>query len=155
MKPPPSLCLAPRRSRLAAALIVASHAATAALLQALALPAGARIGGVIAIAVACARALSASRGSNAPALLRLGLDRRIAVTTRDARTLQGDILADSFVGPWLTTIAWRADGSRRVRTLMVMSDALAAGDFRRLRVALLYGRAGESGSRSSSGVDAA
>ncbi len=153
MKPPPPLVLALRRSRLAAALIVASHAATAALLLALPLPAGLPWVGACAIAIGCARALARAAGRSAPVLLHLGLDRRIAVTTRDARTLCGDVLADSFVGRWLTTIVWRADGARRARTLMVMSDATAADDFRRLRVALRYGRAVESRSPTS-GVDA-
>ena len=154
MKPPPPLRLALRRSRLAVALIVASHAATAVLLLALPLPAGASVGGAGGIVVACAWALRQTKGPRAPVLLRVGVDRRIAVTTRDARTHDGDILADSFVGQRLTTIVWRPDGACRARTLIVMSDTMAADDFRRLRVALRYGRAVGSGPETS-GADAA
>lgn len=65
-----------------------------------------------------------------------------------------DILADSYVGPRLTTIVWRPDGARRVKTLVVMADTFAADDFRRLRVALRYGRAAAA-EAGISGVDAA
>lgn len=154
MKPTPSLRLELRRSRLAATLILASYTATAVLLLSLPLPAGAAIAGGGGIIVACALALGQATGRNAPAMLRLGVDRRIVVITRNARTCHGEILADSFVGHRLTTIVWRPDGARRARTLMIMSDTLTADDFRRLRVALRYGRAIASGV-GTSGVDAA
>jgi len=154
MKPPPPLRLAPRRSRLAAAIIVASYAATAALLQCLPLPAVVRLGGGAGIGAAGAWALRRAVGGGAPRGVRIGVDRRIAVTTRDGRTCDGDILADSFVGHRLTTIVWRTDGARHARTLMVMADTFAADDFRRLRVVLRYGRTAEA-ALETSGVDAA
>lgn len=154
MKPPPPLRIALRRFRLATALIVASYAATAALFVALPLPVALRVAGASGIVMAGAWALRRTAGPSAPMLLRVGIDRRVAVTTRDARTRDGDILADSFVGPRLTTIVWRPDGARRAQTLFVLSDAVAADDFRRLRTALRYGRAAGA-APPISGVDAA
>ncbi len=154
MKPPPPLVLVPRRSRLAAALIVVSHAATAVLLLALPLPWAVRVAGAAGILVVGASALRQAVGGAAPSRLVVGIDRRVAVTTRDGRTAAGDILADSFVGPRLITVVWRPDGARRARTLVVLPDSLAADDLRRLRVALRYGRVAAAGPPAS-GVDAA
>jgi len=154
MKPPPPLTLAPRRSRLAAALIVVSHAATALLLLGMPLPAAVRIAGAVGILVAGAWALRQAVGQGAPARLVVGIDRRVEVTTRDGRTAAGEILADSFVGPRLITVVWRPDGARCVQTLLVLPDSLAADDLRRLRVALRYGRVAAAGPPAS-GVDAA
>jgi hypothetical protein len=153
MKPLPPLHLAPRRSRLATAMIVASHAATAALLLALPLPAVARLGGAGGVGLACVWTLWRAIGRSAPVLLRVGVDGRIAVTAPDGSACDGDILADSYVGDRLTTVVWLPDGARRVRTLMVAADTFSADDFRRLRVALRYGRAAGEGPETS-GVDA-
>jgi hypothetical protein len=153
MKPPPPLDLAPRRSRRVAALIVTAYGATALLLIALPLPPAVRVAGAAGIVVAGAWALRQAVGRRAPARLVVGIDRRIAVTTRDGRTGAGDILADSCVGQRLTTIVWRPDGARRARTLVVVADSFAADDFRRLRVALRYGRAAGAGPETSA-VDA-
>ena len=153
MKLLPPLRLAPRRSRLATAIIAASYAATAALLLALPLPAVVVFGGAGGIGLACVWTLWRALGRSAPLLLRVGVDRRIAVITADGRACDGDILADSYVGHRLTTIVWLPDGARRARTLMVAADTLSAEDFRRLRVALRYGRAAGAGPETS-GVDA-
>jgi hypothetical protein len=153
MKPPPPLCLAPRRSRIAVATILASYAATAALLLALPLPAVASRGGAVAIAIAGAWAMRRAV-CRAPVLLRVGVDRRIAVTLRGGQAREGDILADSYVGHHLTTIVWRPDAARCARAIVVTADMFAADDFRRLRVALRYGRAAGAGPWTS-GVDAA
>ena len=153
MNPPPPLHLLPRRSRLALLAVVATHGAAAALLVALPLAPHWRIGGLGVIVAACALALQRLAGTGAPALLRVGIDRRIGVTTRGGQTCSGEILADSCVGERLTTIVWRPDGARRARTLLVLPDTLPADDFRRLRVALRYGRAAGA-ARETSGTDA-
>ena len=154
MTPSPPLRLAPRRSRLAALLIVVTHGATAALLAAMPLPFAWRAAGVAVVVAAGSWAWRRCVGRGAAAQLEVGLDRRIAVTARDGRTHAGDILADSFVGPRLTTIVWRPDRARSVHAVLVLPDVLAADDFRRLRVTLRYSRAGGAGS-GTSGVDAA
>ena len=55
------------------------------------------IGTAIAIAVLVA-GLQRCAGRGVAALLHVGIDRRIAVTGRDGRSLTGSILDDSFVG---------------------------------------------------------
>jgi hypothetical protein len=47
-----------------------------------------------------------------PALLHVGIDRRVAVTDRTGRSREGAILDASYVGSSLTTLVWRADGDR-------------------------------------------
>jgi hypothetical protein len=78
-----------------------------------------------------------------------GIDRRIALVARDGRETCGEIVADSYVGPHVTTIAWRPDGAWRVRSLLVFSDTFGGDDFRRLRVVLRYGLVPGRGDGSS------
>ena len=69
-------------------------------------------------------------GRGVPALLHVGIDRRITVTGRDGRSRTGVILDDSYVGAWLTTIVWRQDGMpwwRSARTVVVLPDTLPRG----------------------------
>jgi hypothetical protein len=82
-------------------------------------------------------------GRGVPALLHVGIDRGMTVTGRDGRSRAGVILDNSYVGAWLTTIVWRADGIRwwrPARTIVVLPDTLPEDEFRRLRVVLRYGR---------------
>jgi hypothetical protein len=90
-----------------------------------------------------------------PALVHVGLDRRIAVTDRTGRTQHGTILDDTYVGATITVIAWTADGDRwwrPVRPILVLPDVLSREEFRALRVLLRYGRA--AGRGQTSGVEA-
>ena len=50
----------------------------------------------------------------------------------------GEIVAGSFVAPWLTIVHWRAASSRLVRTVVVLPDMLDAATFRALRVILRW-----------------
>lgn len=140
MKPPPTLHVVPGRSRRAVVLVLVSHSATAALLLSLPLPVLVRSAGVLAIVVAAMLELRELAGRNAPASLSVGIDGRLQVTLGDGRVEEGEVLADSYVGRRLTTIVWRARGARRARTFLVLADTFPADDFRRLRVALRYGR---------------
>ena len=144
MKPPPPLTLVPRRSRFAIALILSTHAATAVLVASLALPWLFRAVAVVVVVLACAWTLRAIVW-DMPRSIRVGIDRRIGVTLREGVVIAGDILDDSYVGPRVTTIVWRADGTRRTRALLVLPDAFAGEDFRRLRVMLRYSRAPPGG----------
>ncbi len=117
---------------------------TAILLAWLPLPIAAHAAGGAAILAVLASGLYRCTGRGVPALLHVGTDRLITVTGRDGRSRQGTILDDSYVGARLTTIVWRADRDpwwRPSRAILVLPDALAPDDFRRLRVALRYGRA--------------
>jgi len=141
MRSPPPLQLTWRRSRAKAAAAFAAYGATTLLWLALPVPIAARIAG-IGIAGAAGGVLWL-RGSGRRATVRMtvSLDRRITVTTADGATCRGEILADSCVWPWATTIVWRPDGARRARTLLVTAGNLDADAFRRLRVHLRYARA--------------
>ncbi len=61
-------------------------------------------------------------------------------TQRDGTTLTGRQLPGNFVYPWFTVIAWLPDGARFSRTVAVLSDSLAAEQFRELRVWLRWRR---------------
>ena len=101
---------------------------------------------ICAIVVALVGAIAlraAHRLSQPPLLLHVGVDRRISVTTRDGRTHDGTIHADTSIGASITTIVWVPDGARwyePAKTLLVLTDMLPADDFRRLRVYLRHGR---------------
>jgi hypothetical protein len=140
MHSPPRLLLHPRFSRSAVALIVATHAMTAALLMWLPLSIGLRLAGSAVIACGCAIALRNVVGRASPASLQVDIDRRIHVTTRDGRVREGEVLGDSYVGSRLTTIVWRPDGAWLARTILVLADTLPTDDFRQLRIVLRYGR---------------
>ena len=147
MKLPPRLRLEPRPSRIACAVFSAACAATTVLLWLLPLPVVAMLGGTGVVAAVLASGLRRCIGRGVPALLHVGIDRRIAVTDRAGRSRSGSILDDSYVGVALTTIIWSADGDpwwRPARAILILPDTLPRDDFRQLRVALRYGRpAGE------------
>jgi len=151
MKPPPRLRLEPRPSRLGCALVAAGCVMTSILLASLPLPMAAVLPGIAAILAVLASGLRRCAGRGVPALLHVGIDRRITVTDRDGRSRTGAVLDDSYVGAWLTTIAWRCDGMpwwRPARTIVVLPDTLSRDEFRRLRVVLRYGRPAAAGERS-------
>ncbi len=155
VKSPPRLRLEPRPTRIGVAWVVASSAAVAALVLALPVDPWATAGSLVAVLVAAARGFRLCAGRGVPALLHVGVDRRLAVTARDGRTRQGSILDASYVGASVTTIVWRPDDAPRLvpaRAILILPDTLPGDDFRRLRVLLRYGRpASES---VASGVDA-
>lgn len=91
-------------------------------------------------------------GRGLPALLHVGIDRRITVTACDGRSRAGAILDDSYVGAWLTTIVWRWDDSpwwHVANAIVVLPDMLPRDSFRRLRVVLRYGRPAVAGATSA------
>lgn len=143
MKLPPRLRLEPRPSRVAGVAVTVGGAAMATLVLALPLDAWTTAGALLAIAVAAGRGVWHCAGRGVPALLHIGHDRRLAVTGRDGRARDGEILDDTYVGARLTTIVWRPDCAawfRPARTIVILPDTLPADDFRRLRVLLRYGR---------------
>lgn len=156
MKPPPRLRLEPRASRLGGAAVITTCSSTSILLLLLPLPwVAIGIGTAIAIAVLVA-GLRRCAGRGVAALLHVGIDGRITVTDRAGGSLTGSILDDSYVGTFLTTIVWCADGDRwwrPARAVLILPDSLPREDFRRLRVVLRYGRV--AGAGGTSDVEAA
>ena len=140
---PPRLRLEPRPSRIGCILLAAACAMTAVLLGMLPLPVAGLVGGALATLAVLAGGLWRCTGRGVPALLQVGIDRRITVTDCKGQAHAGSILDDSYVGAWLTTIVWRAEGRRwwrPARTILVLPDTLPRDDYRRLRVVLRYGR---------------
>ena len=80
------------------------------------------------------------RGRFAITELRLAPDLVLVVHMGDGRLVAGHVRSATYVGAWMTTIVWRADGAYWSRAVLVLPDMLAAEDFRRLRVMLRYAR---------------
>jgi hypothetical protein len=151
MKPPQRLRLEPRPSRIGCAAVAVGCAMTSILFGSLPLSMAAVLPGAAAILAVLASGLWRCAGRGVPALLHVGIDRRITVTDLDGRSRAGVILDDSYVGVWLTTIVWRRDGMpwwRPARTMLVLPDTLGRDEFRRLRVVLRYGRPAGNGDAS-------
>ena len=154
MKLPPPLRLEPRPSRIGCILLAAACAMTSILVGLLPLPVAAVFAGGLAILTMLACGLWRCGGRGVPALLQVGVDRKITVTDREGRSCEGSILDDSYVGAWLTTIVWCADGEpwwHPAHTILVLPDTLPRDEFRRLRVVLRYGR--PAAAEDTSGAD--
>ena len=127
----------------------------AALVLLAPLPRVASAPGALLVIAVLAAGLWRCTGRGLPALLHVGIDRRITVTGYDGRSRAGAILDDSYVGEWLTTIVWRPDAMpwwRPAQAIVVLPDMLPREELRRLRVALRYGRPASAGGTSE--VDA-
>jgi len=122
------------------------------------MPLIATLGCALIVIVVLMSSLWQCAGLGVPAVLHVGIDRRLGVTDRLGRSHDGAILDASYVGAMLTTLVWRADGDRwwrPARTILFLTDSLSPDEFRRLRVVLRYGRpAGEAAELATSGNDA-
>jgi hypothetical protein len=148
MKSPPRLRLEPRPTRLGWAVLVVVCSLTSMLVAWLPLSVEAVAVCAVAIIVTLCAAHRRLRGRDVPALLLVGIDRRITVHTVDGSERRGSILDASYVGEWLTSIVWRADGDpwwRPARSILVLPDTLQRDEFRALRVMLRYGRPVDAG----------
>jgi toxin CptA len=70
--------------------------------------------------------------------LRLHADRRCEFQTRSGAWQEAELLGSSFVSPFLTVLNLQPAGRRFARHLVILPDALASEDFRRLRVWLKW-----------------
>jgi hypothetical protein len=153
----PRLRLEPRPSRRAAVAFTLAAIVTTGVVLALPLGVAGRLAALAAAVVAIdARLRALHRG--VPALIHLGLDRRIAVTRRDGRTVEGRVLPASYVGARVVSLVWCPDGWpwwRPAPALLLLPDMVGADDHRQLRVVLRYGRAPAAGERPGSDESAA
>jgi hypothetical protein len=143
MREPASLRVELRRSRLAAALILITHLATASLLAWLPVEATLRALAVIGVGghALWAVRMAALRSARAAIVaIELAADRRVALVRRDGRRIECSALSDSYVGEWLATLVVRPDGSRRAHALLLLPDMMAAEDLRSFRVLLRLGK---------------
>ena len=117
-------------SRRLAGFVVLAGAGTASLLAAMPLPGWASAAAAAWCALAFAHALARHTVSRSVRIL----GGRAIVVDRAA----GEIVAGSFVAPWLTIVRWRPASSWRARTVVVLPDMLDAAAFRALRVILRW-----------------
>jgi hypothetical protein len=139
--PPVDVSLGP--SRRAAAWIVGLALATLMLVAALPGEGWIRVAATLVIAGWATRALwrdALRRHAGAIRRLRVEGNLTVHAVTQGGRTLRGRVLDATYVGAHLTTLVWRADGSRFARSECLLQDTLPAHAFRRLRVQLRYGR---------------
>lgn len=61
------------------------------------------------------------------------------LTTRNGGHLEGQVLADSFVTPYLTVLNVLPQDARFARSIVIMPDTLDAESFRQLRVWMRWG----------------
>ena len=139
--PPVRVALAPS---LAASLLIASLALATCVVVAT-LPLDVRsievaIAAIVVWAVDRVRVVGLRQGPRAVRGLELRGDLTLVVVSGDGGARAGRVHRDSYVGARLSTIVWRPFGGWRLRTILLLPDMLPAGDFRRLRVLLRYGR---------------
>jgi toxin CptA len=79
--------------------------------------------------------------------LEAGEGGRISCRTRAGEWREGQVLASSFITPWLTVLNLRAAGTARTRRLLIVPDNVEQEAFRRLRVVLRWSRLAPEGSR--------
>jgi hypothetical protein len=70
---------------------------------------------------------------------RLEDQEEIVLVLRDGRHLSGRLSPDSLVTPYIVILNVVLNEQRRVRSLLVLPDAIGVESFRRLRVALRWG----------------
>ena len=117
-------------SRRLAAFVVLAAAGSAALVAAMPLPAWA---GAVSAAWCVLAFIHALARHTVRRVVHILAGRSIVVDG-----LAGEIVAGSFVAPWLTIVHWRPASSRLSRTLVVLPDMLDAATFRALRVILRW-----------------
>ena len=70
---------------------------------------------------------------------RLEEQEEVVLVLRNGRHLSGRILSDSLVTPYIAILNISLNDQRRVRSLLVLPDAMGADSYRRLRIALRWG----------------
>jgi hypothetical protein len=143
MRLPPAVSVELGASKIAGVGIGALALATLAVVYALPLAAWQQSAATVAIAgwaLGAFRIVALRRGAWAVTGLTLAHDRNVVLRMGDGRLVAGHVRASTYVGALLTSVAWRADGARWSRAVLVLPDMLPAEDFRRLRVLLRYAR---------------
>ena len=115
--------------------------ATAVLIAAIPLPAGAAFFAVAAtglMTLEAYRRVGLAKGPRAVREIVLRREAAIEVEYADGGKGEGRLQPGSFVAPWLTVVRWRPAKAWRDRTVLVLPDMLDRERFRGLRVALRW-----------------
>jgi len=131
-----------RRSLYFAALLLAAHCLALAVLMPLVLPVWAKVAMSLLIIFSVGYhlrhdALLAS-GSSVVALKLEG--KQALLTLRGGRLLEGEVLHDSLVTPYISVLNVLPQGARFARSVVIFPDSLDKESFRQLRVLLKWGR---------------
>lgn len=129
-----------RPSRVAGAWVAAVAALGLLALFASAVPAPAKGGAGVLLAVIALAAVRRHALAVPHRVVRLATDLAgtLELERADGTRESGQVLAGSFVAPFLTLVRWRPAGARLARTLLVAPDSAPAADLRRLRVLLRW-----------------
>ena len=76
--------------------------------------------------------------ARAPVSLRIAAENALVVGLRGGLELQGQVLAGSFVHPWITVLNVRPSGGRVSYHVILVPDGADADTFRRLRIWLRW-----------------
>ena len=143
MRLPPSVHVVFGPSRIVGAGIGVAALATLAVMFLLPVQAWQQAIGVVVVlawAAVAFRVVALRRSRFAITELRLAPDLVLVVHMGDGRLVAGHVRSATYVGAWVTTIVWRADGAYWSRAVLIVPDMLEAEDFRKLRVMLRYAR---------------
>jgi toxin CptA len=142
MHPVPPLSIALHPSRHLAAVLAAAHLAAVAAFATLGLPLWAVTGICAALAVNGWRAarMALLRESESIIALEARGENGLPYRTRAGVWQESRLLPTSYVSPWLTVLNLESKGTRRVRHVVILPDAIDGEDFRRLRAWLRWGR---------------
>jgi hypothetical protein len=143
MRLPPSVHIVLGASRIVGAGVGLAALGTLAIVFLLPADAWQQAGAVLVVvmwAAAIFWVVALRRSPFAITELRLAPDLVLVVHRGDGRLVAGHVRRSTYVGAWLTSIVWRADGAFWSRAILIVPDMLPAEDFRRLRVMLRYAR---------------
>jgi len=124
-----------------AAILIAAHGITLAVLFPLEFPLWAKTALALVVLLSLGYHLRRDAWLSAPAAgVGLMLDGdQVVLTTHSGKMLSGQILRDSLVTPYLTVLNILPQGARIARSVVILPDSLDAESFRQLRVWLKWG----------------
>ena len=124
-----------------AAMLIAAHGITIAILFPLAFPIWAKTALIILVLFSMGYHLRREAWLSAPsATVALLIEDDLAVLTkRNGDQLTGNILRDSLVTPFLTVLNVLPQGARISQSIVILPDSMNAESFRQLRVWLKWG----------------
>lgn len=124
-----------------AAILAIGHGAVAALVLLLDILIAWQAAILVALIVSLVyelRATALGLSANALIALRIAPDNVFSAQMRSGEWRDYEVLGSTYVTSALTVLMLRAAGARRVRSVVLMPDSMAADDFRRLRTWLRW-----------------